>query len=161
MKWLGAILLIGAAYWGGTLLAREEEKKLCCLEAVSDFLSYIKRRISGDRAPLYELYTSFDNPLLENLGFLPILRSHRKTDSKIWREAVEVLPVSASAKKELLLLGNRLGLLNLPQQERAIELCREAIAEELKKEKDALPVKQKTIKTLFLLFGSLLAILLL
>lgn len=161
MKWIGALFLIGAAYWGGTILAREEGKKAECLEAVSDFLSYIKRRISGERAPLYLLYISYENSLLEELGFLPTLRSHRKTDSKIWQEAVELLPISSNAKKEMLLLGNRLGQLNLSQQERAIELCSEVICDEWKKESNALPVRQKTVKTLFLLFGSLAAILLL
>lgn len=161
MSWVGALLLVTSAYFFGIGIARQEGNRLKALDSMIDLLEFMYRRMSGHRMPLYGLFASFQDKYLEAVGFLPLLRSCRNGLSDIWINALELLPLDDESERELVHFGSELGLLPLDEQLKRIEICLGAITSCREKLRISLPPKQKSIKTVSLLFGALGAIILL
>lgn len=160
MNWLGALLLVISAYFCGIKLAHDEGERLKALDSIIDLLEFMHRRMNAERTPLYLLFASFEDEYLESVGFLPVMRSCRSGLTPLWQEAVSKLPLDTESERELLHFGESLGALPLDTQSARLSSCLSALADSRAKLRDTLPAKQKSIKTVSLLFGALAAIIL-
>lgn len=161
MRLFGALLLVFTSYFCGRRLSLKEGKPLSVIEALFEMLTYIRRRIKGERAPLFSLFASYEDKLLEEIGFLPIMRSCRSNPKELWKTAAEQLELSQELKRELLIFGNELGELSYEEQLKRFDVLIEALEGEKQRLKETLPAKQKTTRTIWLLGGILTAIVLL
>lgn len=160
MKWIGALFLVLASYFCGTLLAGEEGKRLKALDSLIGMLKYMRRRMTAERTPLYRILSGYEDSFLEELGFLPVLRSARNGISELWLSAISRLPVDSEINSELLHFGENLGELSLDEQILRLDSCLEALQNSRSRLNSVLPGKQKSLKTVCLLAGMLTAILL-
>lgn len=161
MKWLGAVFIVAASYLCGFILARGEGEKARVLDSVISLLKYMRRRISAERAPLYNIFSSFNDARLEEAGFLEIMRSRTDKLNLLWKSALETLYIEGEARQELLRFGEDMGMLSLDEQEKRIDVCLDLLCSERDKSLAGLPARQKSQKTVCLLIGLLAAILLL
>ena len=161
MKWVGALTITAVCYFIGVLLAKNESDKIKSIESLLSLISYMKRRITAERAPIYEIFSSFSDGFLEERGFLPILRAHRLGTPLLWEDALKTIPVSAEARLELIRFGNELGTLTFEAQLKRIDSLKEFLDSERNDLKQTLPKKQKSLKTVWLLSGLLISIILL
>lgn len=160
MNFAGAILLTFGAYFVGVILAKNEGDKLKSLEALADFLEFTKQRITLLQTPLYRVFTDYENEFLEDMGFLPLLRSNRNGIKQSWVSATDLLVLDDHVKKELMILGRDLGELPLEEQEKRIAVCLQTVNAKKEAMEGELPKKQKSIRTVALLVGAMTAILL-
>lgn len=160
MKWFGALLIIAVSYFIGTAISSEEKKKLICVDSLLTLFKYMKRRMSSERKPLFEIFCEFDDPYLETVGFLDAMRSNRNAKI-VWANALNKLSVDEETLRELKLVGNELGELPLYEQLSRLEACVTFLEEKKKSLQTTLPPKQKSVKTVCLLSGTLLAIIML
>lgn len=161
MNWLGALLVVTASYLCGVSLARDEGNRLKTLDSLISLLSYMRRRMSAERVPLYEIFAEFNDGFLEHNGFLDILRSHRHGIALLWHQAVSILPVDAEIKNELIRFGNSLGILPLDEQLKRLDALISFVSDKRSELRASLPDKQKSIKTICLLLGLMASIILL
>ena len=161
MNYFGAVIVVASAYYVGASLAKREGDRLSTVDSLLLLFACIKRRVELERLPLYSIFSSFRDEHLERSGFLPILRSHRAGISDLWREAMTCLTVDAEISGELLRFGERLGSLPLEEQLRQIGSCCVLLEEKRKALRASLPPKQKSIKTVALMLGMTVAIILL
>lgn len=161
MNWLGAAILVLASYICGNMLSAQMQEQVKILSALITLLEYMRRRMLSERAPLHRIFFDFDNELLVNIGFIPPLRTKRSDISDIWSDAVKKLSISEEAKNELCLLGISLGRVRLDEQIKRLDACISYLESEQKRLQSELPPKQKSTKTVCLLFGLLTAIILL
>ena len=70
MKWIGAFIIVFAAYFGGNIMAKEAGKTAMALTSLLTLLGYMRRRITAHRTPLYQVFASFNDDFLEKAGVL-------------------------------------------------------------------------------------------
>ena len=157
MKWFGAFLIIAVSYFIGNVLSSEEKKKLICVDSLLSLFKYMKRRMSSERKPLFEIFCEFNEPYLETIGFMDEMRSNRNAKI-VWGSALERLSVDEETMRELKLVGNELGELPLFEQLSRLDNCVLFLEEKKKNLQKTLPPKQKSVKTVCLLSGALVAI---
>lgn len=160
MKWAGAAIIITVCYTFGRFIARDEYEKARALDSLLRLFSYMKRRIYAERAPVFEIFSSFSDAYLEECGFLSIIRSHRYGLPSLWKEAVEALRINNELKPELIHFGDELGRLPLDEQLKRIDGITAFINSERDALKEVLPKKQKSIRSFWLLTGILTVIIL-
>ncbi len=161
MNWIGAIALTLCSYTAGAMLAAGEKERLFTLEALVSFLCCMRRRIYGERIPLYRIFAEYENERLEKCGFLPLLRSQRAMLGSVWRQAVELLFIENGVKRELCLFGEALGSLPLDEQLKRLDGCIAMLEGARNSAAKTLPEKQKSTKTVCLIIGLITAIILL
>lgn len=161
MNWAGAVILVCTAYMLGAMLADSEKEKLIILDSLISLLSYMRRRINGERTPLYRIFAEYEDAVLERLGFLKVLRSERSRLSVIWREAVSGLGLEEELLRELYIFGEGLGGIPFEAQLKKLDVCLGVLKEARGKAALELPAKQKSRKTVCLLIGLMTAIILL
>ncbi len=161
MNWLGALLVVCASYLCGLALAKDEGNGLKTLDSLLLLLSYMRRRMSTERIPLFTIFSDFHDEYLENCGFLDIIRSHRNGLPLLWSEAVSRLHADEEIKREYLHFGESLGGLPLDEQIKRLDALTSFITEKRNELRAGLPDKQKSIKTVSLLLGLMTAIILL
>ena len=161
MKLLGAIILASASYLLGVRMARKESEKLQAINSLISFFTFMRRRMLSVRAPLYAVFSSYNDEFLEDNGFLPELRARRYGMVGSFKGAVENLPVDEEISNELILFANDLGVLPLHEQIKRIDACVNALEEKKKVLSETVPSKQKSVKTVCLLAGVLVAIIML
>ena len=161
MRLLGAVLLASASYLFGVHLARREAEKLQAVNSLISFFTFMRRRMLSVRAPLYTVFLSYNDELLEKVGFLPELRARRYGLSGSFKRAIDTLRVDDELSNELALFGNDLGALPLHEQIKRIDGCLSVLEEKKKLLSESIPSKQKSVKTVCLLAGVLVAIIML
>ena len=160
MNWLGAGLLVFGFYFCGLAICEREKERLIALDSIIDLLSFLNRRVEAERMPLYLIFCNYKNEYLESVGFLGLIRSCRGGVEGSWESALKLLPVSAEVARELGYFGKTLGLLAYADQTERIKACISFLKEERATLLQTLPPRQKSIKSVSVLCGSLLAIIL-
>ena len=160
VKWIGALMVVLASFFVGSLLASEEKKRLTCVDSLLSLFKYMKRRMSAERKPLFAIFCEFKDDYLESIDFLESMRSNRNSKTA-WQSAIEKLYIDEETERELTLLGNELGELTLYEELMRLENCISFLEEKKKILQKTLPPKQKSVKTVCLLSGVLLAIIML
>lgn len=161
MNWLGAVLLVGATYFLGARLSEAERDRMKTLDSIIMFLTYMRRKMVYERTPLFDIFSRFSDRNLEKNGFLPCLRSHCSDLGMLWSKAIALLDFDLQISGELKYFGESLGGLPLDEQIKRLDSCLEALENKRDSLQKQLPSKQKSIKTVCLLFGLMTAIILL
>ncbi len=161
MKWLGAMLFVCGCYFFGLKLGRDEEERLTSVDSLIELLNLMKRRISYERTPIYEIFSSFSNKYLEETGFLEVMsRRQSRTRSDIER-ALSSFSLDEDIATEIIRFFTELGTVTLDEQLKKIDFTLSVLTERREKLKNEVPTKKKTLKTVCLLFGALTTIILL
>lgn len=161
MNWIGAAMVVTASWLFGISLAKDEGAKLKALESLISLLSYMRRRMSGERIPLYEIFSEYEDGFLDSCGFTGIIRSHRNGITRLWSEAVMTLRLGDELEKEVVRFGNSLGEVSLDEQIRRLDALMLFLSEKHDGLSVTLPEKQKSIKTVCVLLGIMVSIILL
>lgn len=74
LKYFGILLIFSGCSFAGFLLALKKKKDICYIEAMIEFIKYIKFKVIYFRSELCEIYDGFDNKFLGNCGYLQRLR---------------------------------------------------------------------------------------
>ncbi len=159
MNWIGALLVVTASYYCGVLVAESEKKRLEEVELIISLLSYMRRRMSVERMSLYRIFESFRAQ--NESEFLEILTANSGDASLLWKEAVALLSIDADLKCELLIFGESLGKLPMTEQIKRLDSCTDVLIKGKDRLKSELPARQKSRRTVCLLFGLMTAIILL
>lgn len=161
MNWLGALLTVISSYICGVMLANSETEKLRAFDSLIRLLTYMRRRIFTERLPLYRIFAEFEDGFLENIGFLECLRSSRRGLETLWQNAVKLVPIDKEAVNELSHFGESLGALPLDEQIKRIDTVNTFLTEKKAALNGTLYQKRKSIKSVCLLMGIAIAIILL
>lgn len=161
MNWLGALLTVISSYICGVMLANSETEKLRAFDSLIRLLTYMRRRILTERLPLYRIFTEFEDGFLEDIGFLECLRSSRRGLETLWQNAVKLVPIDKEAVNELSHFGESLGALPLDEQIKRIDTVNTFLTEKKAALNGTLYQKRKSIKSVCLLMGIAIAIILL
>ena len=132
IRFLGSVLIIGAALWFGAYFAMQEKYRLQELEELERGLIYLQGQISYLSAPLAEAIGNISWKMNGQLGtlFQQIAEKleERQGDSaeKIWQEIWEngrgATFLSSEDIDAVFLFGKTLGYLDKAQQENSIHL---------------------------------------
>lgn len=92
LKYCGIVLVSGAISMYGAYLAGRLGKNRALREALYELLIHIKAGIDYGAAPLSDIFASFQNELLESVGFTPILKdgSHDAFRKAIESEVIKL-----------------------------------------------------------------------
>ena len=161
MNWLGALLTVASSYICGVMLANGEKEKLTAIDSLIRLFDCMRRRISAERLPLYRIFAEFRDTFLERIGFLEVLRSSRHGLERLWENAVATLSTDSETADELLHFGESLGALPLDEQIKRIDAAHAFLNEKRAKISGTLQQKRKSIKSVCLLTGIAIAIILL
>ncbi len=161
MNWLGALLTVIASYICGAMLASGETEKAKAIDSITRLLTYMRRRMLAERLPLYRIFAEFEDGFLEDVGFLECIRSSRRGLETLWQNAVKALPTDKETIEELTHFGESLGALPLDEQIKRIDIVSSFLAEKKAQLNGALRQKMKSIKSVCLLMGIAIAIILL
>ncbi len=161
MKWIGAFILVSVSFFFGQTLSNQEGKKLVAICSLLDFFGYLKRRINSERKPLFQIISEYEDKYLENIGFLKEIRENPRGISQRFQRAIGYLPLTDETNRELSRFGKELGILGFKEQINRIDGIIDFLETEKEKLSKDLPSKQKSIKTICLLFGLLVSIVLL
>ncbi|MBO4277258.1 MAG: hypothetical protein J5925_02525 [Clostridia bacterium] len=159
IRLFGAGILVLCAWICGFAAAKTEGEKLRAADALCGFVKRLERGISSARTPLKELFARESDEYLERAGFLPVLRSGGVT-GELWESALAKLPLGEEIYPQARAFGRELGTLGLSDQCAAAKAFCLALEEEREKLAKSLPLKQKSLRAAFLLFGLFAAIIL-
>ena len=121
------------------MIAAEEGKKLTAAESLYSLCVYMSRRISAQREPLRALFDNASDEYLENIGFLPLLRSRSDTPGALWKKGIALLSEQERSNADIIAY---------------LREYRDALAGEI-------PAKKKCIRTVALICGLLAVIIML
>lgn len=161
MNWVGACAVVLASYYCGVLLAKADGGRLRCVESLIGLMGYMRRRMAGERQPLYRIFSEYSDEYLDESGFLRAVASRNADVSELWIACLPMLDLDEREREELSLFGESLGKLPLDEQIKRLDICISALASSRESLKSTLPAKQKSTRTVCLLFGLLTAIILL
>ncbi len=132
MTHLGTFAVCISFILWGFLRANKEKNKVEVICEVERLINYMSSSVSHYRRPLYEIYQSFESPILESSGFASNLSSG-------WCEAVATVNCPPAIKKELMELGVGLGMMSTNEQVLQFERCLSTLSTYTEKEKLAEP----------------------
>lgn len=160
MKWVGALFLVAASYLLGNAIANDESKQLAETDSLILLLKYMRRRMESERIPLFNVFADFSDQALESNGFMQAL-CNNKSSKTAWLQALPLLSIDSEALRELTSFGQTLGELPLTEQLLKLDSCLAFLTEKKKALRETLPNKQRATKTVCLLVGVLIAIIML
>ncbi len=161
MNWLGALLTVISSYICGAMLANGESERLIAFDSLIRLLTYMRRRISTERLPLYRIFSDFEDGYLEEIGFLKGLRTSRRGLDLLWQNASKLLHTDSETLDELMHFGESLGALPLDEQIKRIDTLTAFLTEKRVAISGTLQQKRKSIKSVCTLMGIAVAIILL
>lgn len=93
-EWIGAGILLAAAWLVSAGLIRDHKTDLQELEALYDMIAFIRDNIEHRMKPLPDIFETYTNAWLESCGFLPAVR---RTDLRqAWEE--QIVSVTGDAR---------------------------------------------------------------
>ena len=161
MNWLGALLTVISSYFCGSVIAKGETERLNAIDSLLRLLTFMRLRMLCERMPLFKIFSEFDDGFLDSRGFLKLVRSSRSGLNVFWRNALSTLPLDKDVRDELLRFGETLGGLTLDEQISRIDALISFLTERQSALKGALRQRKRSIRSVCLLMGIALAIILL
>ena len=152
MKLLGIFIISFCCCISGILYAKKEKQKLDILCEVEKLIRFMTVRITDYRQELLGIFTDFESDILDNWGFSSAL-------SHSWEKAVLTLDCPHMIKKELLLLGEGLGMKNSQEQIDCCQRCQKVLESYISEEKKNLQSKIKIYVCLGFSIGAVILIL--
>ncbi|MCH5183052.1 MAG: stage III sporulation protein AB [Oscillospiraceae bacterium] len=161
MRLMGGLLIVSAFSFCGVSFAGEAKTEIRALEALLSLLRTLSQRLSWGKEPLHTLFSSMDDPYLERIGFLPLLRNAEgRNYPDAWERALRLLPLPPEAMREAQALGASLGRVSLEAQLERLSLCIASIETCRENAQDNARRKCRSTVALWVLAGLLAALLL-
>lgn len=162
MRLMGGLLIVSAFSFCGVSFAGETRTEIRALEALLSLLRSLSQRLSWGKEPLRTLFSSFRDPYLEKLGFLPLLRNAEgRNYPNAWEQAMRLLPLPPEAMKQAMSLGASLGRVSLEAQLEHLTLCISSLETSRRDAQANARQKCRSTVALWVLAGLLMALLLL
>lgn len=160
-KIIATALIITAGYFFGVIYGDIKKRSINELNGMLKLLIYMKSKISYTRTAIHEIIFTFEDKSLDECGFLKCFNdSDRESAGNAWQRACSTLSVSEKIKNELCALGGNLGLLDAENQINQISLCESFLLDEKTEIEKFFVKRQKSYKSLGVLAGAMLAIIL-
>ncbi len=160
MNLIGALLIVSASFFVGMRLAHFEGESLKTVEALLDFLRFMRRRIAVERRPITSIFSEYEDEFLENSGFFEAFFCSRGMASERFGVALSVLKLEQDMRTELDRFASELGTLPLESQLSGLDGVISCLGDARDRLREILPAKQKSERTVCLLAGLMTAILL-
>ncbi|HBL85188.1 MAG: hypothetical protein A2Y17_01460 [Clostridiales bacterium GWF2_38_85] len=163
MELVGAVMICSSCFILGVLAARSEKQTCDRISALLRLVIHIKNTISVTRIPLGEVFGRYNDKILTECGFLGILKYPNSTNdySVRWQRGIQLMLLPPEISQAAISVGRRLGRLDLKTQLEQLIYLENILAEALKEQRKALEGKQKIYKSVSLLVGVVISILLL
>jgi stage III sporulation protein AB len=142
-------------------LGRDEEERITSVASLIELLGFMKRRISYERTPTHEIFSSFANEYLDKTGFLEVMSRRQNRSRAETERALSLIALDEDVASEITRFFDELGTVTLDEQLKKIDFTLSVLSEKREKLKNEVPTKKKTLKTVCLLFGALTTIILL
>ncbi|MCQ2436610.1 MAG: stage III sporulation protein AB [Clostridia bacterium] len=149
MKYIGAVMIFFTCTLIGTYAADRKKRALDECRAFLDMMIYVKNQIGYFSAPTKEIYRAYENNILEDIGFLPAIRSCGNDEVYIDAfvsafDSIEPkLSVSPDIKRLIRTFGSEIGKSMQPQQMKTFDFCIDNMNE---REKELKTQTQKDVK---------------
>ena len=159
IRFLGALMIFAACTAVGFSASAMYLKRVRQLEAFVQLVSYIGAQIDGFLTPLERIYASFENRTLEECSFLVALRGQGGVAAmQICRRS---LNLTKNERGELLRFFEGLGQHSAYEEARYCAYYERRIEELAKAARAEYPSKSRVCRTLGVLLGLMLALVLL
>jgi len=155
---MGAALILTASSVGGIITAGMWRKRVLQLEAFHELIVHIARQIDGYLTPLEKIYDEYDSTVLSRCGFLGALREYG--GERALGECRSGLCISDSDISELREFFSGLGRHSAKEESRHCAYFEKQIGDIAKKAKDELAAKTRLYRGFGVLFGIMLAVIL-
>lgn len=136
MKLIGMIIISICCSLFGIGYAINEKYRFTVICEIERLIRYMAHQIEHYRQNLTDIFISFDSDILDDCGFSRGL-------SESWEEAVKVIDCPHIIKRELISLGQGLGMKDTREQVECCQRCLNVIEEYTKEEKKALSARMK------------------
>ena len=151
MTYLGALIVVIAAFSVGIAKAKEEKRKVDILRELCSFLEVVKNEICTNKTPLKKLFKSESLKGLTHIGgFVSSVSAGfselgEKRFCDIWSEALDdsLDILTEKSKSALLSLGTSLGRYDSEMQKCAIERCLHTLQNECEELEGSLPNNER------------------
>ena len=162
MELVGAVMLCCAFFFLGTIASISERQSCERLQSLHRLVSSLRSMISATRKPLGSFFTEYSDKVILECGFLAVMNNPNTTKSypERWEIAVKQLMLTKDAEKVALTIGKELGKLDLKTQTEQLMFLEKSLEDFLKEQRRTLEGKQKIYKSLSLLAGVIITILL-
>ena len=162
MELVGAVMLCSAFFFLGTIASISEKQSCDRLQSLHRLVSSLRSMISSTRRPLGSFFASYSDKVLSECGFLAVMNNPNTTKSYTdrWEIAVKQLMLDGEAEKVALTVGRELGRLDLKTQTEQLIFLEKSLEDILKEQRRTLEGKQKIYKSVSLLAGVVITILL-
>lgn len=163
MELVGAVMICASCFFLGMLAAQSEKQTCDRLAALLRLVIHIKNTISVTRIPLGEVFDKYTDPVLTACGFLGLMKNPNLTyDYSVrWQRGIQLMLLPPEVGLAAMTVGKALGHLDLKTQLEQLTYLENIISEALKEQKRTLEGKQKVYKSVSLLVGVVVSILLL
>ena len=159
IRLLGALMIFVSCAAIGFSASSMYSKRVRQLEAFAQLISYIGAQIDGFLMPLERIYASFENRTLEECSFLTALREEGGVAAmQICRRS---LNLTQNEREELLRFFEGLGKHSAYEETRHCTYFEKRIKELAEAARGEYPSKSKVCRTLGVLLGLMLALVLL
>ena len=161
MRLIGGLLTVTGFYLLGAASAKRIRTELRAMEAMLAFLRDLVRSLTWSRKPLQALFSAYNEPFLERVGFLPVLRqADSKQYTEAWERALHTLSLNDTSSRALETLGQTIGRVSLETQKEQLMQCIAVLEEQHAVQSAKSKDRQKSAVSLWTLSGLLIALLL-
>ncbi len=158
LKLVGAALLTLGGWGIGCLLAAQERRRVTEIEAILDFLRYIRVQIMTFCRPRGELFASYHNEFLETVGFSERLRTTGRITEAL---SAPLLSGDKEMRAWLTAFDAELGTSYTEGQIAACDFYIARVEEHLAARREEMPTRTRVRRTVSLVAAVMVALLLL
>src|SRR5699024_10903840 len=167
MKWIGALLIVGATTWLGFLFSRRLAERPKQIRTMIVAMQMMEAEMTYSKLPLYKLFESVSEKLEQPYkSFFQSLSSELKGDvalfHKLWeREVMILLHNSVLKKVDVAILnefGKTIGQYTIHEQQKQIQLALTYLNRQLDEAVDERDTYEKLTKSTGVLIGLFIVI---
>lgn len=151
MRMIGLVLIAVCCWIFGVGYAIKEKNSLRVICEVERLIRYMAHQIEFYRINIFDIYVAFESDILDECGFSQML-------AEGWEKAIDVIICPSNIKRELLLLGNGLGMKDTVEQVECCRRCISALEEYTVNEKKTISSKMKIYICLGFMVGTVILI---
>ena len=151
LKIFGLILILSGAFGGAVWNVRFQKNRMYLNEALLDLIIYIRNRINFFHENLNDVYSSYENAILQKNGFINLIPEVGFNDALRHSGAIEAF--DKKMQSVLINFGNILGKSGVEEQLANCDSCIEQLERCLEKIQRELPDKIKMYSSLSVISG--------
>lgn len=149
LKYAGILIILVCSVYYGNILSKSADSGLSITESLLYFIRYISTSIKTARLPLTDIFETFSDPILEELGFLQSVRMYGIFESA---ELIKDV-LSKDSYEAIMYLGKNLGGIDTESQLGICSYAEEILSKDAEIIKKDLREKKKMYRLLPILAG--------